>query len=81
MIIRLCIYLTSFIHNFNNNIDISHGIFHIKLFAFIVNNIIDYALGTEDECKFCQGWRDNQELIRYHLNLERKSNRNIGDEI
>ena len=46
-----------------------------------VNNIIDYALGKQDECKICQEWRDNQELIRYHLNLERKSNRNIEDEI
>ena len=47
----------------------------------IVNNIIDYALGKEDECKICQEWRDNQELIRYHLNLERRNNRNVGDEI
>ena len=47
----------------------------------IVNNIIDYALGEEDECKICQEWRNNQELIRYHLNLERRNNRNVGDEI
>ena len=47
----------------------------------IVNHIIDYALGEEDECKICQEWRNNQELIRYHLNLERRNNRNVGDEI
>ena len=59
---------------------------HMELYKMslpngLVNNIIDYALGKEDECKICQEWRDNQELIRYHLNRERKSNRNIGDEI
>ena len=47
----------------------------------IVNNIIDYALGEEDECKICQEWRDNQELIRCHLNLKRRHNRNVEDDI
>ena len=47
----------------------------------IVNKIIDYALGKEDECKICQEWRHNQELTRYHLNLERRSNRNVEDKI
>ena len=47
----------------------------------IVNNIIEYALGKEDECKICQEWRDNQELIRCHLNLKRRNNRNVEDEI
>ena len=47
----------------------------------IVNHIIDYALSEEDECKICQEWRNNQELIRYHVNLERRSNRNVEYEI
>ena len=47
----------------------------------IVNNIIEYALGEEDECKICQEWRDNQELIRCHLNLKRRHNRNVEDDI
>ena len=47
----------------------------------IVNHIIDYALSEEDECKICQEWRDNQELIRCHLNLKRRHNRNVEDAI
>ena len=47
----------------------------------IVNNIIDYSLGKEDECKICQEWRDNQEFIRCHLNLKRRNNRHVEDEI
>ena len=38
----------------------------------IVNHIIGYALSEEDECEICQEWRDNQELIRCHLNLKRR---------
>ena len=47
----------------------------------ISNNINGYALGKEDECKICQEWRDNQELIRCHLNLKRRHNRNVEDDI
>ena len=59
---------------------------HMELYKMnlpngIVNNIIDYALGEEDECKICQEWRDNQELIRCHLNLKRRHNRNVEDDI
>ena len=47
----------------------------------IVNHIIGYALSEEDECEICQEWRDNQELIRCHVNLKRRHNGNIEDDI
>ena len=46
-----------------------------------LNLPIEYALGKEYECKICQEWRDNQELIRCHLNLKRRNNRNVEDAI
>ena len=47
----------------------------------ILNNIINYSMDEEDECTICQEWRDNQELIRCHLNLKRRHNRNVEDDI
>ena len=47
----------------------------------IVNNIIDYSMDEEDICENCKTWRDNQELIRCHLNLKRRHNRNVEDDI
>ena len=47
----------------------------------IVNNIIDYSLGKEDECKICQEWRYFQEAIEYHLNIKRLNERNVEDDI
>ena len=47
----------------------------------LVNNIIDYALDEEDLCNTCQEWRDNQKLIKCHLNLKRRHNRNVEDDI
>ena len=47
----------------------------------IVNQIIDYSMDEEDICENCKTWRDNQELIRCHLNLKRRHNRNVEDDI
>ena len=47
----------------------------------ILNNIINYSMDEEDECTICQEWRENQELIRCHLNLKRRHNRNVEDDI
>ena len=47
----------------------------------IVNNSIDYSMDEEDICENCKTWRDNQELIRCHLNLKRRHNRNVEDDI
>ena len=47
----------------------------------IVNNVIDYSMDEEDKCENCKTWRDNQELIRCHLNLKRRHNRNVEDDI
>ena len=59
---------------------------HMELYKMnlpngIVNNIIDYALGEEDECKICQEWRDNQFLIKCLLRIKGRHNRNVEDEI
>ena len=56
-------------------------LYRLSLPNGIVNNTIDYSMDEEDECKICQEWRDNQELIRCHLNLKRRHNRNVEDDI
>ena len=46
-----------------------------------VNNIINYSMDEEDECKICQEWRDNQVLIKCLLRIKGRHNRNVEDEI
>ena len=47
----------------------------------ILNNIINYSMDEEDECKICQEWRDNQVLIKCLLRIKGRHNRNVEDEI
>ena len=47
----------------------------------IVNNIVDYDLDEEDVCRICRNWRYYQELIKCHLNIKRRNNRNVEDDI
>ena len=47
----------------------------------IVNNIIDYALGKEDECKICRRWRSYQDIIENHLDIKRLLDINVEDDI
>ena len=47
----------------------------------IMNNIINYSMDEEDECKICQEWRDNQTLIKCVLRIKGRHNRNVEDEI
>ena len=56
-------------------------LYKLNLLNGIVNNIIDYSMDEEDICENCKTWRDNQELIRCHLNLKRRHNRNVEDDI
>ena len=47
----------------------------------IVNNIINYSMDEEDECKICQEWRDDQTLIKCVLRIKGRHNRNVEDVI
>ena len=47
----------------------------------IINNIIDYALGKEDECRDCRIWKRNQQIIENHLEIKRLDKRNVEDHI
>ena len=47
----------------------------------IVNNIIDYALGKEDECKLCRRWKSCQTMIENHLEIKRLLDINVEDDI
>ena len=47
----------------------------------IVNNIVDYALSEEDECRTCRRWRRYQNIIRNVLEFKNIDERNVEDEI
>ena len=47
----------------------------------IVSNIIDYALGKEDECRTCRRWRRYQNIIENMLEIKKIDERNVEDAI
>ena len=56
-------------------------LYKLSLPNTILNNIINYSMDEEDECKICQEWRDNQVLIKCLLRIKGRQNRNVEDEI
>ena len=56
-------------------------IYKLHLPNGIANNIIDYALDEDDLCRICRNWRYYQALIKCHLNIKRRTSRNVEDDI